>query len=54
MGGKREVFNDLKTQFGRSELSGLGIRMLGGKLPFPVGETRHLVSAFDTVLDNGI
>ena len=53
-GGKREVFNDLKTQFGRSALSGLGIRMLGGKLPFPVGETRHLVSAFDTVLDNGI
>ena len=31
-GGKREVFNDLKTQFGRSALSGLGIRMLGGKL----------------------
>ena len=30
-GGKREVFNDLKTQFGRSALSGLGIRMLGGK-----------------------
>ena len=30
-GGKREVFDDLKTQFGRSALSGLCIRMLGGK-----------------------
>ena len=56
-GGKREVFNDLKTHFGRSALGGLGIRMLGEKLPFLVGgfgETRYLVSASDTVLDNGI
>ena len=44
-GGKREVFNDLKTQFGRSALSGLGIRMLGGKSAISswwFWETRHL------------
>ena len=28
-GGKREVFNDLKTQFGRSALSELGIKNVG-------------------------
>ena len=44
-GGKREVFNDLKTQFGRYALSGLCIRMLGGKSAISswwFWETRHL------------